>query len=234
LSQVRDLWQRAGSGELTVSQAQSEFNQIKSTYMQSANAIKDSKTRNNAILWWNNDVEPFYLPRIIQSAQDWETRHAWADKFVPTFAGGGGYWSQRASSTAASKYMGLVPGIYDRKDDKLARVSGNEVILTPDVWGPIAPYLKARRVPGFAAGGGVWSQPNSTTPTADATAGAMAPIVIKQVTVIVDALGRAVKVAMASEEGRDIIIEQVETHIDKTGTAGLMGTIELELAKRNG
>lgn len=48
---------------------------------------------------------------------------------------------------------GRIPGVYDRLDDKIIRVTGNEVVLTPEHWMPITPYLHKAKVPGFANGG---------------------------------------------------------------------------------
>jgi len=69
-------------------------------------------------------------------------------RILPEFADGGA-----VSSFFTKHFAGLVPGAYDRKDDKLIKVSGNEVVLTPKHWQPIVPYLAAAKVPGFADGG---------------------------------------------------------------------------------
>ncbi len=69
-------------------------------------------------------------------------------RILPEFADGGA-----VSAFFTKNFSGLVPGQYDRKDDKLIKVSGNEVVLTPKDWQPITPYLQAKRVPGFANGG---------------------------------------------------------------------------------
>lgn len=71
-------------------------------------------------------------------------------RILPEFADGGS-----VSSFFRNNFSGLVPGIYDRADNKLIRVSGNEVVLTPSQWRPITPYLASANVPGFANGGAV-------------------------------------------------------------------------------
>lgn len=63
---------------------------------------------------------------------------------------GGGF------AEGGATFQGKVPGVYDRRDDKIIRVSGNEVVLTPKQWKPITPYLKAAKVPGFERGGAVF------------------------------------------------------------------------------
>jgi hypothetical protein len=85
------------------------------------------------------------LKRAVDIAKAAGERNA---RILPEFADGGA-----VSKFFKDNFSGLVPGLYDRRDDKLIRVSGNEVVLTPRQWQPIAPYLSAAKVPGFADGG---------------------------------------------------------------------------------
>ncbi len=92
-------------------------------------------------------------------------------RLLPEFADGGavsnfarqnGMETMFRYSRMDAAFSCRVPGVYDRKDDFIARLTGNEVVLTPDVWMPITHYLKARNVPGFAEGGAVGTVPRST------------------------------------------------------------------------
>lgn len=67
-------------------------------------------------------------------------------RILPEFATGG--------------FVGRVPGMFDGRDNKLIRVSGNEVVLNPRQWQPIAPYLQSAGVPGFAGGGSTAAAPS--------------------------------------------------------------------------
>lgn len=232
LPQVYDLLAQAQAGDLTVSQARARWDQIHNAYLQQANTIKDKKTRNHAILWWDNDVTPIWS-KIETAAREGEKAKAFQDKFVPTYADGGTVSAGSSMMPGMSSYSrlpdfytGRVPGAYDRRDDKLVRVSGDEVVLTPQQWKPIIPYLKSVQVPGFANSGGVWA-PGSPTAAASPVNAGLAPIVIRRMSVRFDGLKELVHVEMQSEDGRDIIVGQVETHIEKTGSDGLLGTIEL-------
>lgn len=85
-----------------------------------------------------------------------------ANRLLPEFADGGMVSGFTKTSVGSGFFSGLVPGTYDRKDDKLIKVSGREVVLTPDQWMPITPYLQSKKVPGFADGGYVGQQSVST------------------------------------------------------------------------
>jgi hypothetical protein len=151
------------AGNLTLSEATQQYNQVKQTYFAGVAQLKDSKTRRIATDWWNKDFNPFYWPLIEQAAKDAEKRKSDMNRMHPEFAAGGGTWTAFADGGTTSSFMrdslkytslpdyyeGMVPGVYDRKDDKIVKVSGNEVILKPEDWMPIRKYLKVRQVKGF-------------------------------------------------------------------------------------
>ncbi|HEY0003741.1 MAG TPA: tape measure protein [Pyrinomonadaceae bacterium] len=250
LTQVYEILWAAKRGELTVSEARARWNQIESQYMAQARQLKDSKTRRHAELWWKNDVTPIWS-QIEAAAIQGEKAKDFSSRFIPTFADGGS--AHRAFSSMLGSgykrlpdfYAGRVPGRYDRRDDKLIRVSGDEVILKPDDWMPITPYLKDRQVPGFADGGSpsymIAPVGSRVIPKAQAMANGgtvgstdsmqLAPVVVN-VTNYIDGLTGVVKTVLNSPEGRDIIAGQVISHVETTREDGLLGT--LDRTKRRG
>jgi tape measure domain-containing protein len=222
-SQAYDILWAAQAGKLTESEALAQWSTLKQRYFSEVAQLKDSKTRSHATLWWNQDLEPFLLPKIKEAAKRGEVAQRNEGLFVPTygFASGGGAWMQRLVP-----FRGRVPGVYDRRDDKLARLTGNEVVLTPDVWQPIAPYLKAKRVPGFRDGG---AGNDVRIPTAGFTGDSG----------IGERIAQAVKDALA---GMDVIIEAeipVKLNDETIGSAvsrvkGKIVAIMREDAQKNG
>lgn len=136
------------------------FDQIKSSYF-SRIAGYDSKTKRIATDVWNDTKNGFevYRPMIKAAAEAAAVARVRSSKLVPEFVYGGSVSSAlayaRTSAFAGGGFMGRVPGMFDGRDNHLIRVSGDEVVLNPRQWKPIAPYLKAARVPGFSDGGSV-------------------------------------------------------------------------------
>jgi hypothetical protein len=91
-------------------------------------------------------------------------------------------------------YEGLVPGVYDRRDDKYVRVTGNEVVLKPDDWMPIRQYLRKKNVKGFADSGGVWESEDNRTASGFSNSGDGGDLTIDNVNVYIDAEGIATAV----------------------------------------
>ena len=152
IADVRAL--RIQPPESAITQGQNIADQIRQNYLTQAGALKDKKTRNIAL----KDVSRIddiiktkmeELRRMVDVAKAAGERQR---RILPEFADGG-----LVSQFFKNNFSGLVPGIYDRKDDKLIKVSGREVVLTPDQWQPITPYLRQKRVKGFADGGLVGS-----------------------------------------------------------------------------
>jgi hypothetical protein len=141
--------------------ARDEIGKLHTQWLEVGNSLKDSKTRRHHLATWAH-----FQPIIssIESAISGQAVRANARaRMSPVFAEGGGVWSAPAGKDGGTAHpafasklgldpfgSGLVPGAhFDKKDDRLIRVSKREVVLTPDVWQPITPYLKARKVRGF-------------------------------------------------------------------------------------
>ena len=105
---------------------------------------------------------------------------------------------------------GRIPGIYDRADDKIIRVTGNEVVLTPEQWLPITPYLKQKKVPGFADGGFVGNAPNFSSSSAPVN---NFKIVLENIVALPDS-----KAYLESSDGKRQVIEIVGDNIDQSNS----------------
>ena len=202
------------------SAALATFQTLKQQYLAQAAQLKDSKTRRHAQLWWMNDLEPATLPKLRAAAEQQKGRRAVAALFhetyaVPGFARGGATWPRSSDGAAMRPFGGRVPGVYDRRDDKLIRVSGDEVVLTPEHWRPIRHYLEHARVPGFQAGGAAGVAAQAMAQTASTAAGA-SPIVINiidQSYVDENGIMRRVYKAMGSPDGQKLIINLAESRV---------------------
>lgn len=146
-----------------------------------------------------------------------------SNRFVATFADGGLTSNFSRMNNFSLGYQdlgsirGRIPGIYDRKDDKIIRVTGNEVVLTPDQWMPITPYLQRKKVPGFANGGAgenvvIPSLNQQSAPTVNNY-----KIVLSGVIALPDAKGY-----LESPDGKKQVIDIVGDNIDgSNGNTGL-------------
>lgn len=154
----------ARSGQIGYSEAMSQYGQVRTNYFAQVAQMKDAKTKRIATDWWNRDFDPVYRPAIEKAARASDEAKARAGKLNPEFADGGSVSHALATMQtmrhlrfadggAMAMFNGRVPGVYDRRDNNLIAVSGDEVVLTPRQWKPITNYLKAVRVPGFADGG---------------------------------------------------------------------------------
>jgi hypothetical protein len=204
---IWDLIDRARS--LSLSQARAEWAQIESNYKQQTAQIKDGKTRRNAELQWTNDFAPLWNI-VATRVSEGEKSKAFQSDFVPTFASGG--------------FVGRVPGVYDRRDDRVIRVSGDETVITPlqrARLGGTAAMARAG-IPGYAGGGSVG-------------AGSMQPIQLTAVIRVELSAGetsRAVVESIRSADGREAVAEVTRDHVDRAGMDGLLGDVTRELLKR--
>jgi hypothetical protein len=148
-------------------------------------------------------------------------------KLVPTFADGGlvgaygsGYKVLGGDGASMRPFRGRVPGVYDRKDDFLARLTGNEVVLTPDVWMPIAPYLKHKKVPGFA-GGGLVNETSGNTGSYQASSNQ--GIIIEELVIHLsnqfgsETAAKILDVGLKTPDGQQAVVRSVRTHIGENG-----------------
>lgn len=188
--------------QMTGTQARSEIAQLHSQWVEVGNGIKDSKTKRHHMETWSHFAP--IIGYIEKAASEQTTRANNRNRMRPVFADGGSVASAFAANSAfkaysmgGSTFSGLVPGSYDRKDDKLIRVTGNEVVLTPDVWRPISGYLQAKRVPGLANGG-----------TADGSTvqGGLPTLRIESIELIENEDGRGYSALVRSQDFADAVV----------------------------
>jgi hypothetical protein len=187
--------------------ALADFDKVKSDYFSKISGY-DSKTKKIATDVWNDTKNGFeyYRPLIKLAAEAADVAKTRSSKLVPEFRDAGAVWPQIQAMQhlrfADSGFIGRVPGLYDRQDDKLIRVSGDEVVLAPKHWKPITKYLQAVRVPGFADSGAV-SRSTAAPPVTDGGG----DIVFHASSDAHTALLEAVLEGMTSPDGRKIIIK---------------------------
>jgi preprotein translocase subunit SecG len=221
-SQLDDLIKQVNSDQLDGASAVSQATQIRKQYVEQMSQLKDKKTRNIAL----KDVSRIdsKIAEIKQAGEAQTARKAMDAKLVPTFAdggfvGGSGYKILGGDGAFMNPFTGRVPGVYDRRDDFLARLTVNEVVLTPDVWMPIAPYLKQKRVPGFADGGMV----SSSSFTGSTQVSSNQEIIIEELTIHLsnqfgaDSAAKILGVGLKTPEGRQAVVRSVRTHIGENG-----------------
>jgi hypothetical protein len=242
LSQLDELLKQVRRDHIDGGAAVTQANQIRKQYVDQMSQLKDSKTRRIALA----DVSRIdtKIAAIKQAADSQTARKALDEKLVPTFADGGLVklkgknqkvkfaesdfyrWKMLGGDGARMrKFRGRVPGFYDRRDDFLARLSGDEVVLTPDVWKPITPYLKEKQVPGFADGGivsgqringaGHYSEPSNSTQSR--------AVVIEELVINlsnsfgVETAARVIGVALKLPDGQQAVVKSVRSHIGESG-----------------
>jgi len=216
-SAVIQILNNARSGQYSsASAALADFDKIKSDYFSKISGY-DSKTKRIATDVWNDTKNGFeyYRPLIKQAADAADLAKVRASKMVPEFKDAGAVWPQiRAMQhlrfADGGTFSGLVPGVYDRRDDKLIRVSGDEVVLTPRQWKPITKYLQAVRVPGFADSGAV--KPG----VGNRESGVGGDVIIESLSVDVevgtDFAGKVVSAGGKTSDGRKVIVKAVAAH----------------------
>jgi TP901 family phage tail tape measure protein len=218
------------TGDLSLEEATSQFNQVKATYFAGVAQMKDGKTKRIATQWWDNDFYPYYWPLIQQGAAEATQNKANDDLLIPEFADGGAVWRRFADGglthpmfSGALKgyqilpdnFLGRVPGMYDRQDDKIVRLTGDEVVLNPSQWKPITSYLKAAKVPGFsgayADGGALPEASIPTFPSPSNSKKGSGPINIK--------LG-------IKFDGKEFVLETMESDAGEEIVLDIMGSYE--------
>lgn len=223
-SQLDEILKQINRDEIDGASGVSSANNIRKQYVDQMSKLKDKKTRNIAL----KDVSRIdsKISLIKQAADNQSARKAMDAKLVPTFADGGfvgtgnGYRVLGSDGEAMQPFRGRVPGVYDRRDDFLARLSGNEVVLTPDQWMPIAPYLKQKRVPGFADGGLV---SNTSSINGSSQASSNQEIIIEELIINLnnsfgaETAARIVDVGLKTPDGRSAVVKSVRAHIGESG-----------------
>lgn len=233
--QLRDAWATetrnaayqllAQAGQMTLPQVQSAWTAIKSDYMSKVATLKDSKTRRHAELWFTQDLEPALWPQIEAAVKTGEQARKFESSFVPTFGKGGVFRSDFFLPRAARGLM-QIPGVFDRKDDLLMRVSRGErvAVMTPDQFDRIGGRATFERagVPALAGGGS--SAPSTSSGTGD--------IVIQTNDANAAALLRFLLEGMKSSDGRKIVVSHIRGDFQSERSDGLLGDISQALFRR--
>lgn len=157
LEQVYQILWATQRGELTVSAARGQWDRVHSEYMAQVATLKDSKTRRNATLWWDNDVTPIWK-QIEEAASVSAKRGNDRGRMSPVFARGGiNQLSQliRVSRgegwrNPGSNVVNVIPGRFEGRED-------TEFMFAPRGT-EIVPRSKMQGAQGFQHGtGGDWN-----------------------------------------------------------------------------
>jgi hypothetical protein len=98
LPAIYELLNQARTGDITVAEAKIEWEKIHQDYLGKISGIKDSKTKRNALLWWDQIsgtvVDPggktvALWPMILAAAEESEHRGNIRNRMHPVFASGG-------------------------------------------------------------------------------------------------------------------------------------------------
>lgn len=150
INDVYDILFAAQRGDLTVAQAKAEWEKAHQVYLQSIASIKDSKTKRNALLWWDyisgTKIDPGgktanIWTKVEAAARQGELAKAAEQKIVPTYAMGesaGPTYTNliRVSSGETMFYPGMssgvrIPGAFDGKDNILTLAPKGTIIKNP-------------------------------------------------------------------------------------------------------
>lgn len=115
------------------------------------------------------------------------------------------------------KFTGIVPGVFDRRDDKVARVPKGAVVLTPEQQTVLGLRRSASTLPGYATGGQV---SGATIPV---SFGNQAQQQVVHVTAIVVADQQMAE--DLARQGKNAVIAEVRNHVRRTGNKGLAGDV---------
>ena len=243
---AQELISGVRSDRLDGAGALSRLDQLRAQYVQKASQLKDSKTRRIALKTMDDNYP--YIRRDLQRAIDEQaSRRKNYDAFVPTFKDGGRVGLSMPEirgvleaprfadgGITLRQFSGRVPGLYDRRDDKLIRVSGDEVVLTPDQWKPIQPYLAKKKVPGFKDGGAQSDVSfaggfGGASDAGERIAGAVKEA-LRGMEVVIEATnevsldGKVVDETLTRSKGR--IVGIMRAHVQDTRRDGFAGDIE--------
>ena len=140
---------------------------IRSQYVEAMSALKDSKTRRIAL----SDVSRLdaVIAQIRGQADLQVRRRETEARIVPEFASGGSFKSDYFVPKAARGLLSI-PGVFDRRDDMLMRVSRGEhvAVMTPQQYARIGgrDTFTAAGVPSFDGGGFFFTQQPAPAPAA--------------------------------------------------------------------
>lgn len=223
LPAVYEILFAAQRGELTLGQARAQFEEVHQRYLGGISAIKDSKTRRNALLWWDQiagiSVDPggkttAIWPLIEAAAKAGEQAKLVSQHLVPEFAMGG-FVPYRGGMATLIKvrpgemmippqgyaYGGIVPGIDRGVDSVYTMARPGTRVLTKS---------QQAAVRGFARGGMVGN---------DGARGDAGPIVVELT--VVNAIGKTesseifVTGARSSDGQREVVTVVRQARADK-------------------
>jgi hypothetical protein len=216
LGDVYKLLFAARDGGVTLAEAQVQWEQIHQQYLGSIAGIKDSKTRDHALKWWDyisgTKADPggatvAIWPQIEAAALKGQKAKDIERHLVPEFAMGG---MVPRGNTLFSMVTGLTP----------IKVRPGEVMIPPGGFGVTVPGVDRgydsvftmapprTRVLTKSQQAGAQGFSNGGTVGGGGDGGALAPIVIEEVTVDIDAEG-IVRVGMKARGNRDVFIKTV-------------------------
>ncbi len=271
LTQLNEILRQVKNDRLDGAGAISQSTQIRAQYLTEVGKLKDKKTRGIA----QKDVSALdsVISQIRVAADSQDARAKIAARLIPTFQTGGDVsrafvamnnsrtmlrfadgGSLKTDLSQMTKFNGRMPGVYDRRDDRLIRVTGDETVLNPQQRALLGGHgaMRAAGVPGYADGVAQTSGtpvfnvsaptaapvfnvtlPTSAAPVASAAQG---PIEITVETLEVHiGEGDATKIFMKgarTRDGRDVVVNTIRTHVHDSGRTGLVGDITMQGLRR--
>lgn len=150
-AKLYDLIAQVRSDRIDGSQALEQYQSYRAEYVQQTQALKDSKTRNHAMLWLTRDLEGQVLPKLHEAIRNQGSRKSISGLLHPTFANGGAVWQRFADGGAMQPFIGRVNGSQRTGDPYLIRVNGDETVVNSVQRQRLggAPAMAAAGVPGY-------------------------------------------------------------------------------------
>lgn len=124
---LAELTRLVNADRIDGAQALAEAAQLRQQTIAALNQIKTKSVRESRLKNQLADVDRVYVVPLKEAVERQQKRKGINDLLLPTFAGGG--------------FTGRVPGVFDGADDKLIRVTGNEVVLNPHQQATLADLL---------------------------------------------------------------------------------------------
>ena len=202
--QLKILTKEVNADQIDGQSALAQAAQLRQQTIAQLNTIKTSSVRESRLRNQLADVDRVYVAPLKAAVEAQTLRTERKGKIVPTFADGG-----------------IVPGVYDGRDSVLARLSGGEVVLTPNHQHQLFGALMERvGVPGF---GGSSAMPPAAQQVYQA---AGQPIYITNEMIF--ALGKEDQtklVAAGLQNNKSGVMHIVRSDVRRKGKAGLAGDL---------
>lgn len=134
---LAELTRLVNADRIDGAQALAEAAQLRQQTVAALNQIKTKSVRESRLKNQLADVDRVYVAPLKEAAERQQKRRGVSDLLLPTFASGG--------------FTGRVPGVFDGSDDKVIRVTGNELVLNPHQQANLADLIlttsRSRRAP---------------------------------------------------------------------------------------